>query len=561
VTVLTGHAHLDLAWVWTRSEAREEAVSSARAAADLLERHPAACFAMSQAAAYRWIGDDDPLLLDRIRELVHEGRWEPVGGWWVEPDLFGASPDSIRRQALVGQSAFEEFVGRRCTVGFCPDTFGHPAWLPDVLWEAGLDSYVITRPGDHEAGLAPAFWWDGPRGGRVKVLRPEVYAGPPHADPSGLCLYGVGNHGGGPTAAHVEEADRLVESGRARHGTIADAVRSVGEALPVVRGDLVHHARGCYATLISFKERLQRLETALLQRDAPPSSWTPLLFWQFHDVLAGTAIPEVYEEAAADLWRLERSLALPTPPATDAPTFVPRQRVDEGRPVVVRETIGERWDGWVPAIWSSTQPAASVEAEGAPAVLRRVDQHGLGYRLHVLLWLALRPYEERMLSWRVIPGPPPAPPPPPAGVRLAVLVDGTDTWGHSLRSYGLETRSSPGTRLVLAGGPNGLVEVWGDWHEKDRVLKLVVPADFSDTEGEMPGGQWNGPVVWGRVWSYDVVAGDLRITLRRSPPFALHDPMPRQLGVEYRYQEQGSFSARLWFQPRPARVPPVVATV
>src|SRR5439155_2780078 len=179
----------------------------------------------------------------------------------------------------------------------------------------------------------------------------------------------------------------------------------------------------------------------------------------------------------------------------------------------------------------------------------------------VLLWLALRPYEERVLAWQVVPGSPPPPPAPPTGVRLAVLVDGTDTWGHSLRSYGLETRSSPATRLVLTGGPNGLVEVWGDWHEKDRVLKLVVPAGFSDTEGEMPGGRWNGPVVWGRVWSYDVVGGNLRITLRRSPPFAFHDPMPRQQRVEYRYQEQGPFSASLWLQPRPARVPPVVATV
>src|SRR6202142_3440272 len=96
-TVFAGHAHLDLAWVWGPREARIEALDTARAAVELLEEHTAASFVMSQAVVYRWLSDDDPALFGRIRALVESGRWEPVGGWWVEADLFGASPESVRR--------------------------------------------------------------------------------------------------------------------------------------------------------------------------------------------------------------------------------------------------------------------------------------------------------------------------------------------------------------------------------------------------------------------------------------------------------------------------------
>lgn len=545
--------------MWTPREAREEAVVTARAAADLLDEHSDACFAMSQAAVYRWIAEDDPGLLQRILGHIESGRWEPVGGWWVEADLFGASPLSIRKQAEIGQAAFVRLTGRRCTVGFSPDAFGHPAWLPDLLVEAGLDTYVITRPGDHEAGLPAAFLWEGPRGGRVRVLRPQGYGGAPKPDASGLSLYGVGNHGGGPTKEHLEEARRLCSEGAARHGLVCAA--GPADDLPVVTGDLVHHARGCYSALTSFKERMRRTELRLAQLGAPPEHWQTFLFWQFHDVLAGTSVPEVYEEAEADLLWLERALAPPVPRPTQAPTFVPRHRVDEGRPVRVRETAGDRWDGWISVTWTSSVCASDVSVDGARAVLRRVEQHGTAWRLHVLLWVVLRPGEEEILTWRPVPGPAPTPPPPPEGVRLAVLDDGTDTWGHTLRAFGPEVEPGPATELHLAGGPDGMIEAWGQWHERDRALKLIIPSKLPPTDGEMPGGEWDGPRVWGRVWSYDVVAGELRITLLRSPPYALHDPTRREPGVIHNYQEQGPFLSRLWLEPEPLRVPPVVETL
>ena len=576
ITTFAGHAHLDLAWIWGPREARIEALDTARAAVDLLEDHPAACFVMSQAVVYRWIAADDAALMERIRALVDAGRWEPVGGWWVEADLFGASPESIRRQGLLGRQAFEDLTGRRCTIGFSPDTFGHPDWLPGLLREAGLDTYVITRPYAAESGLPPLFVWEGRDGARVRVARLEQYAGEPALDPSGLSLYGVGNHGGGPTRAHLAAADALCARGDARHGTIESWARRVrDDALPVVHGDLVHHARGCYATLLSFKERMRALECRLLQRGAPLEAWEPVLFWQFHDVLAGSCIEEVYDDANIDLATAEQALRDPVPGPNVAPTWIERHRVDEGRPVVARETLGESWSGWVDVAWIAARPAHGIEVEGHDAVLRRVEQHGTSWRLHALVHLTLGPHEERELHWNPVKGRPPALEPAPAGVRVVAVVDGTDTWGHSLVSYGPEVELSSRSEVTCTGGPDGLIEVRGDWHERDRALKLVIPFGLLDqplldrligrptgavgAAGEMPGGEWSGPI-WGRVWSYDLDQECLRVTLRRSPPYALHDPMRRVSGIDYSYTDQGTFTNRYWLEPQPARVSPEIVT-
>jgi len=570
VTTFVGHAHLDLAWVWGPREARIEALDTARAAVELLENDSSASFVMSQAVVYRWLAADDPALMRRLRSLVEADRWEPVGGWWVEADLFGASPDSVRRQGILGQRVFEDLVGRRCTIGFSPDTFGHPDWLPGVLRETGLNTYVITRPSLAESGLPPVFVWEGCDGARVTVARPAQYDGEPMPDPSGLCLYGVGNHGGGPTRAHLAAVDAFCALGTGRHGTIASWAETVRAAdLPVVRGDLVHHARGCYATLVSFKERMRNLERRLMQRNAPIAMWEPLLFWQFHDVLAGSCIEHVYDEAAIDLAAVERQLEPPVPGPSVAPTFIARHRVDEGRPVLARETLGEPWDGWVEVSWISARMARGVEVDDHEAILRAVEQHGTSWRLHALVRLALAPKEQRELHWRPLAGHPPALEPPPSGVCLIAVEDGTDTWGHTLVSYGREVTMSARSQLSCAGGPDGLVEVRGHWHERDRALKLVIPFGlldprrldrFTDADGEMPGGEWDGPV-WGRIWSYDILSNCLRVTLRRSPPYALHDPIRRTDGVEYSYTDHGPFSTRLWLQPQPLRVPPEILTL
>ncbi|HTZ10677.1 MAG TPA: hypothetical protein VMB72_16510, partial [Acidimicrobiales bacterium] len=134
--------------------------------------------------------------------------------------------------------------------------------------------------------------------------------------------------------------DGFEAQGSGHHGSIASwAARIDHDELPVVRGDLVHHARGCYATLVSFKERMRAAERLLVQRHAPPEQWERVLFWQFHDVLAGTCIEEVYDEAGAELTLLENELAAPVPGPGAAPSFVARHRLDETRPALAREPL------------------------------------------------------------------------------------------------------------------------------------------------------------------------------------------------------------------------------
>jgi len=286
-------------------------------------------------------------------------------------------------------------------------------------------------------------------------------------------------------------------------------------------------------------------------------------------VLAGSSIEDVYEEAAIDLAAVEHQLRSPVPGPNAAPTFIARHRIDEGRPVLVRETLGAPWDGWIEVSWIAARMAAGIEVEGHDATLRTVEQHGTAWRLNALVRVALAPYEERELWCSPVDGRPPVPEPHPPGGRLVIVEDGTDTWGHSLVSYGPEVAMSSASRLSCAGGPDGLIEVRGDWHEQDRALKLVIPFELLDTgllerctnaHGEMPGGEWDGPI-WGRVWSYDIDAHCLRITLRRSPPFALHDPIRRVDGVEYAYTAQGRFTNRYWLQPQPRRAPPDIRTL
>lgn len=567
-TTLVGHAHLDLAWLWTPNEARVEALDTARSAVSLLGEHPTASFVMSQAVTYSWIQDDDPATFRAIRDLVDAGRWEAVGGWWAEPDLFGASPESIAKHLEVGQEAFASLVGQPCAIGFAPDTFGHPEWLPRLLLDVGIDTYVITRPGAHEANLPPVFRWRGGDGAEVVVVRPSQYFGEPNTDVSGLSFYGVGNHGGGPTRANLRSADAMCADGVAVHGTIASwrDRRSFAD-LPVVEGDLVHHARGCYSTMISFKERMRSVERLLLASEASSEDWQTLAFWQFHDVLAGTSVPEVYEQAYADLTRLEAKFARPVPGLTEAWTFVPRQRIDEGRPVRLREVSGEPWSGWLPVRWRTGQLAAAIEVDDHPSVLRRVEQHGAGWVLDGLVKVSLAAHEELDLRWRPIPGPPPELPPVEPGISLAILEDGSDTWGHGIEGFGDEAAPSGRTTLHLAGGPDGLVEVWGDWQEPNRVLKLCIPrrllqldAPAGNERGEMPGREMDGPV-WGRVWSYDRTDDALRITLRRSPPYAMHDPMREVPGARHRYTDLGWFTSRFWLTPQPTGLPPQVTTL
>ena len=338
---LIGNAHIDPVWLWQWPEGFQEIRATFRSALDRMKEYPEFIFTCDSVAYYEWVAEIDPDMFEEIRERVAEGRWEIVGGWWVEPDCNLPGGESFVRQALLGQRFYLEHFGRLATVGYNVDPFGHHGMLPQILRRSGMDSYVFMRPGRHELPLAsPVFWWQSADGSRVLTYRlPHEYtAGREdlgnHLDkaiaqlPDGwtemMAFYGVGNHGGGPTRENLDSIRRLDGAGvmpSLRHSTpraFFDRIRATTTDLPSWTDDLQHHAVGCYAAHSGIKRWMRRAENDLAGAEtwsaiasvaadtAYPRvelgrAWRQVLFNQFHDTFGGTAIEPAYRDARDQL--------------------------------------------------------------------------------------------------------------------------------------------------------------------------------------------------------------------------------------------------------------------
>jgi alpha-mannosidase len=345
------NAHIDPVWIWDWREGLREVIATFTAAADRLDQHPGLCFAASSACYYEWVEQQDPALFERIRAHVAAGRWELVGGEWIEPDCNLPAGESVCRQLLYSQRYFQRAFGTTATIGYNIDSFGHAASLPQLLAKAGLRAYVMMRPGPHEKELPAAlFRWQGvdgtglvtyrirdayqtglpsdePASARAERELVEARAAALLADTAGgpapaMFFVGVGDHGGGPTQLAIDTVQeiRARTSGQVGFGSPAgyfDRVRgalAAGAELPTVRGDLHMHAVGCYSVVAWMKRENAACEALLaaaenlaaaaelatgIRLDAQGplrSAWTRVLFNQFHDSLGGTCTEEVCED-------------------------------------------------------------------------------------------------------------------------------------------------------------------------------------------------------------------------------------------------------------------------
>jgi alpha-mannosidase len=333
---MIGNAHLDPVWLWTWQEGFQEAKATFRSALDRLREYDDFLFTSSSAAIYEWIERNDPEMFAEIRERVAEGRWEICGGWWIQPDVNIPGGESLVRQGLYGQRYFREKLGVRATTGYNVDSFGHPASLPQILLKSGLTSYVFTRPHPHEKRLPERlFCWESDDGSRVLAFRiPYEYCTGP-ADISAhvrrcaaemrgevdalMCFYGVGNHGGGPTRANIENIQRMQHDSSMPRLVFSTPSRYFQEVtaeqltLPTVHDELQPHAIGCYAAHSGVKRWNRQAEHLLLSAEQLSclamrvtglpypcdldQAWKDVLFNQFHDILAGTSIEPAYEDA------------------------------------------------------------------------------------------------------------------------------------------------------------------------------------------------------------------------------------------------------------------------
>jgi len=345
------NAHIDPVWQWEWEEGVAEALSTFRTAADLCEAFEGSVFNHNEVVIYKWVEEYEPALFARIQRLVREGKWHIMGGWYLQPDCNMPSGESLVRQILVGRHYFEEKFGVRPTTALNFDPFGHTRGLVQILAKSGYDSYLFCRPQEQWCHLPDDdFIWVGYDGSEVLAHRSMTwYTAPlggarekietwmqehPQRDLS-LLLWGVGNHGGGPSRKDLRDLAALIAETEG-----FDIVHSTPEAYfaelrdlhpdsksrpdpqgrhPAGRADLPRHAHdinpwavGCYTSQIRIKQQHRALENALYAAEKMASTAAlqglidypkrdldaaqrALLFSEFHDILPGSSIQPVEE--------------------------------------------------------------------------------------------------------------------------------------------------------------------------------------------------------------------------------------------------------------------------
>jgi alpha-mannosidase len=335
-----GHAHIDTAWLWPIRESRRKCARTFSTQLALMDEYPDYRFACSQPAQYAWMKEDYPSIYEGIRQKVAAGQWEPVGGMWVEADCNLPSGEALVRQLLHGKRFFMHEFGYEPKDVWLPDVFGYPASLPQLIALSGSKFFLTQKLSWNETNK-PAhhtFMWEGIDGTRVFTHFPpadtyngdfsagEVVTSAEHfkdhdRSSRSLYLYGRGDGGGGPDADMIESAHRLaklpgtprIELSRAVD--FFEAASREAHDLTTWVGELYFELhRGTYTTQARTKLLNRRAEQALREaemwsvasdRDYPAkeldAAWKQLLLNQFHDILPGSSIDWVYEEAERNL--------------------------------------------------------------------------------------------------------------------------------------------------------------------------------------------------------------------------------------------------------------------
>ncbi len=329
------NAHLDPYWQWDWDEGAAAAISTFRTAADLCEEYGSFVFNHNEVILYRWIEEYEPSLFKRIQGLVKAGKWHIMGGWYLQPDCNMPSGESFVRQILLGKSYFMEKFGVEPTTAINFDPFGHTRGLAQILKKTGYDSYLFCRPDQTWTQLEDDdFIWVGFDGSEVAGHRVSSFynaqLGKARAKVEswiessgdreiGVVLWGVGNHGGGPSRQDIEALDALAEETGDReifHSTPERFFRERAEASerPKHANDINPWGVGCYTSMVRVKQKHRQLENELYMTEkmAAAAAMQGLMAYpaeelkeaqrdlataQFHDILPGSSIQPVEESA------------------------------------------------------------------------------------------------------------------------------------------------------------------------------------------------------------------------------------------------------------------------
>ncbi|MEA5013155.1 MAG: alpha-mannosidase [Candidatus Limiplasma sp.] len=365
IATCIGHTHIDVAWLWTVAQTREKVARSFATVLKLMEEYPSYRFMSSQPQLYVFLKERYPQLYAQVKERVREGRWEPEGGMWVEADCNLTSGESLVRQFLHGKRFFREEFGVDCRILWLPDVFGYSGALPQIMKGCGIEYFMTTKLAWNQFNQFPydTFLWRGIDGTQilthlittVEVGQEEknyftTYNGMLHPDAliggwrryqnkdlnqDVLVCYGYGDGGGGPTREMLENSIRLEKGiigmpkvrqafARTYFDQLSQRVRG-NPRLPVWEGELYfEYHRGTYTSMARNKRSNRKAEIRLMDLEllgvlAEPAlaypaealdrMWKGMLLNQFHDILPGSAIKEVYEVTRREYAQLEEEIA------------------------------------------------------------------------------------------------------------------------------------------------------------------------------------------------------------------------------------------------------------
>lgn len=355
VTVnVVGHTHIDVAWLWRLKHTREKAQRSFSTVLRLMELYDEYIFLQTQPQLYKYVKEDCPELYEKIRQKAAEGKWEPDGGMWVEADCNLSSGEALVRQFLYGTRFLEQEFGKKCEYLWLPDVFGYSWALPQILKQCEINTFMTTKISWNQFNSIPddLFWWRGidgseiltyfvntPGEGQDMDTRYATYNGmvTPHAvlgswnkfknkdlSRDTLISYGYGDGGGGVTRDMLELRRAMdvipglphvksVQAGeffRKLHENVENTDRYVH----TWDGELyLEYHRGTYTSQAYNKKTNRHMENKLVQTEWLSSlayilgggyagqelndSWECVLLHQFHDIIPGSSIHEVYEDS------------------------------------------------------------------------------------------------------------------------------------------------------------------------------------------------------------------------------------------------------------------------
>lgn len=361
VITFVGHTHIDMEWLWTRAQTREKIQRSFSTASALMERYPEYKFMLSQPEIYQYLKEEAPEQYEKLKTLVAQGRWEPEGAMWVEPDCNLTSGEGFVRQLIHGITFFREEFGKTCKVLFLPDVFGYSAALPQILKKAGVEHFVTSKISWNEVNKMPVdeFLWQGIDGTEIftTFLTAQDYQGPEASNFTTyigminssmmkgawnrfqqkeysdrvLVPFGYGDGGGGPTKDMLEQFRRLekglpgmpvAEMGfvaphlEKRKAMFDEGCGKTGRTPKWVGELYLEFHRGTYTSIARNKRNNRKSELGLQKAEAISvtdlllggsydaagfhSAWRKVLHNQFHDILPGSSIFQVYEGTDRD---------------------------------------------------------------------------------------------------------------------------------------------------------------------------------------------------------------------------------------------------------------------